>query len=124
MNLLEGVSVLTFIGGVLSGMVVQRFLILDLPVYVKGLSVSLLVLSALLLFLTDVEKGVNEKMTKLHVITEGKIDVEATKELRKRASLSTEEIADRLSEADNFKEDWFRLRVKALIFITKKFGKP
>jgi hypothetical protein len=105
-------------------MVVQRFLILDLPIYVKGLCLSLLVLSALLLFLNDVEKGVIEKMTKLHVITDGKIDVEATKKLRKRASLSTEEIADMLSEADNFKKDWFRLRVKALIFITKKFGKP
>jgi integrase len=51
------------------------------------------------------------------------LDEEATKELRNREPLSNEEIDETLREADDIKEDYFRLRVKALISIAKKFGK-
>ena len=57
MRFLKGISILTFIVGVLSGVVIHRILILDFPFYMKAVSVSLLVLSALLLFVNEREKG-------------------------------------------------------------------
>ena len=51
------------------------------------------------------------------------LDDEATKALRNREPLTNEEIDGMLSEADSIKEEYFRLRVKALIGIVKKFGK-
>lgn len=53
MKFLEGISVLTFIEGVLSGMAVQWFLISDFAACAKDLCVSLFVLSALLLFFSE-----------------------------------------------------------------------
>jgi integrase len=51
------------------------------------------------------------------------LDVEATKELRNRGILTDSEIEEMLCEADKIEKDYFRLRVKALIAIAKKFGK-
>lgn len=51
------------------------------------------------------------------------LDVEATEELRNRKPLTNDEIDAMLREADSIKEEYFRLRVKALIGIVKKFGK-
>jgi len=64
MKFLEGVSVLTFIGGVLSGMAIQWVLALDAPFYAKALCVSLLLLSALLLFANDFDKMRIKEMRK------------------------------------------------------------
>jgi integrase len=62
-------------------------------------------------------------MTNPRVVIEGKIDLEATRELRNREPLSNEEIDAMLREADSIEEEYFRLRVKALVCIAKKFGK-
>lgn len=62
-------------------------------------------------------------MTNPRVVVNGIIDKVATKELRNRDPLSNEEIDLMISEADAIKDEYFRLRVKALIGIVKKFGK-
>jgi integrase len=62
-------------------------------------------------------------MTNPRVVVNGNIDVEATKELRNREPLSNEEIDAMLLNAEDIENDYFRLRVKALIAIAKKFGK-
>ena len=51
------------------------------------------------------------------------LDKEATDELRNRGILTDSEIEEMLREADNIKEEYFCLRVKAIIAIAKKFGK-
>ncbi len=51
------------------------------------------------------------------------LDEEATKALRNRDPLSNEEIELMLKEADTIEQEYFRLRVKALIGLVKKFGK-
>jgi integrase len=62
-------------------------------------------------------------VTNPRVVVNGVIDKEATKELRNRDPLSNEEIDLMLNEADAMEEEYFRLRVKALIGLVKKFGK-
>jgi hypothetical protein len=62
MKILQGVSVLTFIVGVLSGVVTQWILVLNVLFYTKVLCVSLLWLSALLLFVNDMAKEEMEEM--------------------------------------------------------------
>jgi integrase len=62
-------------------------------------------------------------MTNPRVVVNGVIDKAATKELRNRDPLSNEEIDLMLVEADKIERNYFRLRVKALIGIVKKFGK-
>ena len=51
------------------------------------------------------------------------LDEEATKELRNRGILTNEEIDSMLRDAEQIENDYFRLRVKAIIGIAKKFGK-
>jgi hypothetical protein len=51
------------------------------------------------------------------------LDTEATKQLRNRDPLSNEEIDFMINEADSIEQEYFRLRVKALIGLVKKFGK-
>lgn len=51
------------------------------------------------------------------------VDNEATKEYKNRGILTTQEIEAMLSKADLIENEYFRLRVKALISIVKKFGK-
>jgi len=51
------------------------------------------------------------------------LDEKATKELRNRDPLTNEEIDLMIAEADVIEDNYFRLRVKALIGIVKKFGK-
>ena len=57
--------------------------------------------------------------------SEGKrtVDNEATKEYRTRGILTPQEIDGMLIKADLIENEYFRLRVKALISIVKKFGK-
>jgi hypothetical protein len=62
MKILQGVSDLTFIVGVLSGVAVHWVLALNAPFYVKALCVSLLLLSALILFANDFDKMRIEEM--------------------------------------------------------------
>jgi integrase len=62
-------------------------------------------------------------MTNPRVVVKGKIDEKATKALRNRDPLSNEEIDLMLEEADAIEQEYFRLRVKALIGLVKKFGK-
>ena len=62
-------------------------------------------------------------MTNPRVVVNGVIDKAATKELRNRDPLSNEEIDLMLVEADKIEQNYFRLRVKALIGLVKKFGK-
>jgi F0F1-type ATP synthase assembly protein I len=54
MRFLKGISILTFIVGVLSGMATHW--ILDAPFYTKALCVIILWLSALLCFANDMDK--------------------------------------------------------------------
>jgi integrase len=69
----------------------------------------------------------NPRVVLERVLVDGKwtdiLDDEATKALRNREPLTNEEIDGMLREADSIKEEYFRLRVKALIGIVKKFGK-
>jgi integrase len=62
-----------------------------------------------------------------HVATDSQgkriVDEEATREYRNRGILTTQEIDMMLSKADLIENEYFRLRVKALICIVKKFGK-
>ena len=62
-------------------------------------------------------------MTNPRVVVNSVIDKAATKELRNRGPLTNEEIDLMLSEANKIEQDYFRLRVKALIGLVKKFGK-
>jgi len=62
-------------------------------------------------------------MTNPRIVVNGEVDLEATKELRNREPLTTAEIEDMLSEADKIENEYFKLRVKTLISIVKKFGK-
>jgi integrase len=62
-------------------------------------------------------------MTNPRVVVNGRIDKAATKELRNRDPLTNEEIDLMLAEADAIEQEYFRLRVKALIGLVKKFGK-
>jgi hypothetical protein len=61
MKFMEGISILTFIVSVLSGMAIHWVFTLDFPFYVKALCVSLVLLSALLLFINDFEKAMLKK---------------------------------------------------------------
>jgi integrase len=62
-----------------------------------------------------------------HVLidSEGKrvIDKVATKEYRNRGILTPQEIDSMLDKADTIENEYFRLRVRALIGLVKKFGK-
>jgi integrase len=51
------------------------------------------------------------------------VDQEASKALRERPILSEQEVIEMLSKADEIKNMYFRLRVKALIGLLKVFGK-
>lgn len=51
------------------------------------------------------------------------VDVAATKELKNREILTTDEINGMLENADCIENEYFKLRVKALIALAKKFGK-
>ena len=62
-------------------------------------------------------------MTNPRVVVNGVIDKAATKALRNREPLTNEEIDLMLNEADAIEHEYFRLRVKALIGLVKKFGK-
>jgi integrase len=62
-------------------------------------------------------------MTNPRVVVNGEIDKAATKQLRNRDPLTNEEIDLMIAEADSIEQEYFRLRVKALIAIVKKFGK-
>ena len=62
-------------------------------------------------------------MTNPRVVVEGEVDLEATRELRNRDPLTTAEIDDVLLETGKIEDGYFRLRVKALIALSKKFGK-
>jgi integrase len=62
-------------------------------------------------------------LTNPRIVVDGEVDLEATRELRNRDPLTTAEIDDMLLEADKIENAYFRLRVKALISIVKKFGK-
>ena len=51
------------------------------------------------------------------------VDIEATQRYKNRDPLSNEEIDDMLHKADKIDFEYFRLRVKAIIALAKKFGK-
>ena len=62
-----------------------------------------------------------------HVKTNSKgiriVDADATKEYKNRGILTAQEIDEMLNKADLIESEYFRLRVKALISMVKKFGK-
>jgi hypothetical protein len=56
MKIVDNISILTFVAGFIAGRAAYWIWTLDLPFYAKALSVSLILLSALLLCVNDFDK--------------------------------------------------------------------